>query len=306
MKNKRMFPLILLILLLGFAPLKGEGFVVKKDIHVAEDEVQDNVISFGGDILIEGKVRESVVAFGGTIVVRGEVGDLVLGFGTEITLKSSAIIRGDVASIGGILNKEPGSVIEGDTIYFETSEDIKKFLKEGLAGVFSLTLLPLLLIIKLITVIIWLFLAVIIAALFPRQISFASSQIRKSFWSIFGIGLLSIIIFTGLIIFAALLCFILIGIPILLSLIIIGIGIKIFGRVILFYFFGESLARGFGRSKTSPILAVILGLVLVSIIGFIPVLGTLFSFCLSIIGWGVVIRTKFGTTESWFRKKVAD
>jgi hypothetical protein len=44
------------------------------------------------------------------------------------------------------------------------------------------------------------------------------------------------------------------------------------------------------------------GLILVSIIMFIPLFGFLISFCLSIIGWGVVIKTKFGTTESIFKR----
>ena len=39
------------------------------------------------------------------------------------------------------------------------------------------------------------------------------------------------------------------------------------------------------------------------LIGFIPFFGFLFALVLNIIGWGVVIRTKFGTKENWFRKK---
>ena len=119
----------------------------------------------------------------------------------------------------------------------------------------------------------------------------------------FGTGLLAIIIFAGLVIFSVLLSFILIGIPILLALIIIGVVIKIFGRIVLFYFFGESLARAFGSKRPTAFLAVFLGLILVGLISFIPILGSLFTFVLSILGWGVVIRTKFGTTENWFRRK---
>jgi sorbitol-specific phosphotransferase system component IIBC len=82
----------------------------------------------------------------------------------------------------------------------------------------------------------------------------------------------------------------------------LGIAIQIFGRVILFYFLGEILSKAFGKSRISPLAAVTLGLILVTLIRFIPVIGFLFSFCLSIIGWGVVIKTKFGTTENWFKR----
>ncbi|MFC2169142.1 hypothetical protein ACFLRM_01060 [Acidobacteriota bacterium] len=307
MKNKIMLSLILLIFVSGYTPLHAQGFILQKDVFVGEDDVQDTVMTLGGSIHIKGKVRECAIAFGGTIVVEGQVGDCVVGFGSEITLKSSAIIDGDVVSIGGTLTKEPGVIIEGDTVNFglNTSKEVKEFLRDGLLGIFGISLLPLFIIIKLTTMFIWFIIALGLIVLFPQQIPFASSQIRKSFWPIFGTGLLSMLIFVGLIIFSALLSIILIGIPILLSLIIIGITLKIFGQVVLFYFFGESLSNAFGWKKATPILVVIIGFLFVSLIGLIPIIGSLFSSVLSIIGWGVVIRTKFGTTENWFNRQSA-
>jgi hypothetical protein len=303
MKNKIVFVSILLFLISGSLPLQSQqSFTLKKDIVVAEGEVQDNIVTFGGVVHVRGRVKEGVIAFGGEVIISGEVEDIVLGFGSIITLEPTAHIRGDVVSIGGTLIKKPGATVEGDTVHFTTSEDINELFEDGLKGFLSVSLIPLLLIIKLISVFLWFLLALLLAAFFPRQISYASAQIRKSFWPIFGTGLLSIIIFSGLVIFSALLCFVLIGIPILLSLIIIGFFIKIFGRVVLFYFFGESLINAFGKNKVSPLLAVVLGLILVSLVSFIPVIGVLFTFFMSIVGWGVVIRTKFGTTENWFKK----
>ena len=301
--NKKIFCLAFLFLFFGLLPLQGQGFVFKKDIIVEEGETQDNVISWGGEIWIKGKVTDSVINFGGTIIIDGNVENTVMGFGSDILLKSTARIEGDVVSLGGTLDKEPGTIIEGDTIYFSTSDEVGKFLKEGFVGVFGFSLIPLFLIFKLITLVIWFILAIILVAIFQKQVSFASSQIRTSFWPIFGTGILSIVIFTGLIIFAVFLCFILIGIPILLALIVVGVVIKIFGRVVIFYFLGDWIFKAFGGKQASGLLAVLLGLLLFGLIGFIPILGSLFSFVLSIIGWGVVTRTKFGTVENWFKRK---
>jgi len=302
MKNKIVLPVIFL-LCFGFFPLQGQqNFVSKKDIFVAEGDIQKNVITLGGNILIEGEVKEDVVAFGGSITVKGRVRGSVVGIGSDINLEATAVVEGDVFSIGGVLEKEPGCVIEGDTVYFKTSEDISKFLKETFRSIFTISFVPIVLIMKLLQFFIWFIIAIVIAALLPRQISFASTQIRKSFWPVFGIGLLSITIYVGVVIFSALLCFLLIGIPLLLFFVILGIAIQIFGRVILFYFLGETLLKAFGASKKSSLVAVILGLVLVTIVRFIPIIGFLFSFCMSIIGWGVIIKTKFGTTENWFRR----
>ena len=297
---------VLTLLTLGtIAPLSAQkSFTVQKDITVAAGEVQDNVIAFGGNVVVEGRVKESVVAIGGTILVSGEVGDAVVGIGSRITLKPSAIVNGDVVSLGGILEKESGCIIRGDTVYFKPSEIGGRLFKGGLfKGIFALPLFPIFFIIKLIGVFLMLLVTLVVAGLFPRQIVRASGEVRASFWPVFGTGLLAIIIFAGAVIFSALLCFVLIGIPILIALIWAGLAIKLFGRVVLLFFFGESLLKAFGAKNVSAIGASLTGLILVSLIGFIPFVGFLFSVILNIVGWGVVIRTKFGTKENWFRKK---
>ena len=308
MTQKRILAFLagLTLMTLGtIAPLCAQkSFTVQKDITVAAGEVQDNVIAFGGNVVIEGRVKESVVAFGGTILVNGEVGEAVVGIGSRITLKPGAIVNGDVVSIGGILEKESGCIIRGDTVYFKPSEIGGRLFKGGLfKGIFALPLFPIFFIIKLIGAFLMLLVTLVVAGLFPRQIVRASGEVRASFWPVFGTGLLAIVIFAGAVIFSALLCFVLIGIPILIVLIWVGIIIKLFGQVVLFFFFGESLLKAFGAKNVSAIGASLTGLVLVSLIGFIPFFGFLFALVLNIIGWGVVIRTKFGTKENWFRKK---
>jgi hypothetical protein len=305
MKNSYIKYLAALSILLSCwaVPLKAQpSFAYREDIIVTKEQTQKNIFALGSNVIVEGQIKENIIAIGGSISLGGTVKDSVVGIGATITLQSTAVVNGDVVCLGGILKKEPGCIIEGDTIYFKGSDAVLKFFKRG---IFSINLIPLILIFKLITIFIWLLIAVVMAAIFPRQISFAAEQVRKSFWPVVGTGFLALLVFIGVTIFAAILCFILIGIPLLLFLVALGLVIKIFGRVVLFHFFGESLLRGFGRQKPAPLLAVILGLLIVSLIGFVPLLGFLFSFCLSVIGWGVVIRTKFGTTENWFRRKPA-
>lgn len=302
MKAKIIIPWVCLFVLSGFPYLNGQGFILQKDITVDKNEVQDNLVSFGGTILVKGKVTGAVIAFGGSIVIEGEVGQAVVGFGSDIALKSTAEIHGDVVAFSGKLEKHPGAVVSGDTVtfLFDVPEAFQNLFKNGLGGLISVIL-----IFKLISLIFWFILAVVIAAILPRQTSLAASQVRTAFWPTFGIGLLSIIIFTGLVIFAAILTLVLIGIPILITLVTVGIAVKIFGRVIIFCFFGQVLARAFNKKDPAIIAAVMFGFLLVSFIGFIPVIGSLFSMVISILGWGAVVRTKFGTTENWFQRKSA-
>jgi len=305
MMNKKILAILIAIVILdvgsALAARQSGDSVGLRDRHVvSRDETRDNVVTLGGDIIVEGKVRKSVLAFGGTITVSGEVGDAVVGVGAKITLKSTAVIKGDLISLGGTIDKEPGFRVDGDTVYFKGSEISGINLSDGLKGLLTFSFWPIIIIFKMVNIFIWAILVFIVAMLFPKQVTLAGGEIRKSFWPIFGTGLLALICFTFLVIFAALLCLVLIGIPILFALVIAGLVVKIFGKVALFYFFGESLLR---RTKSSPLGAAMLGLLIVSFVGFIPIIGWLFSLVLSILGWGVAIRTKFGTTENWYQQK---
>ena len=303
--KKWIFPLFFAFLLIGFTPLFGQGSFLQKDIHVAADELKETVISFGGTITIQGEVEKNVIAFGGKVMIEGKVGELVLGFGSEIELKPSAVIKGDVVCLGGKLLKKPETQIKGDVIYFELndSKDIKRFFSEGLGGLIGFSMIPLFLIIKLLSLFVWLIFALVLAGIFPRQITYASSQIRTRFGHVFGVGILSIMAFSFLVIFAALMSLILIGIPLLFALVILGYIIKVFGGIILFYFLGETLLKILGKDQVAPIPATLTGFFLIGFISFIPIIGQIVTLVLSIIGWGVVILTKFGTRENWFKKK---
>jgi hypothetical protein len=307
MKKKTLvFLLLSLAILLSLSrPLAArQGITIQRDITVAAGESQDNVFTVGGEVVVDGKIRRSVVAIGGAITVSGEVGDAVVGIGSRMIIRSTAVIKGDVVTLGGTLEKEPGCTIQGDTVYLKGSEIVGKLFGGGFfKGLFSMSLIPFILVIKLIIFCVWLMLALVGAALFPKPLAFAAGELRKSFWTAFAIGFLAHFVFIGLVIFAALLCIILIGIPVLLALIAAGVIIKIFGRLILLYFFGDSLLRALGSRNFSTVGAVLMGLLLVTLIGFLPIIGFFFNLVINMAGWGIVIRTKFGTTENIFQKK---
>jgi hypothetical protein len=301
MKHKNVFLFLIFILAGAALPLRSSQDISFGDVvFVARGEVQKGIVSFGGHVTVEGTVKENIIVFGGSITLSGEVGDSVVGFGSRITLKSTAVIKGDAASIGGTLNKEPGCLIEGDTVYFRGGETFTKLFSGGLL---SFPFIPIILIIKLIGFFVWLLIGLVMVALFPRQLSLASAQIRSAFWPVVGTGTVAVLLFGGLILIFALMSLILIGIPFLLIMGAIGLAVKVFGQVALFYFFGESLGKSFNQRTPAPAAAVVIGLVVVSLIKFIPILGFLFSFGLSLIGWGVAIRTRFGTRENWLRRK---
>ncbi len=302
MKPKSLY-LALLILLIS-VPLSihaQDKVTIKSDIYVAEDEIRANVFSFGGNIFIKGKVKESVFSFGGSITVEGEVGEEILGIGSDIYLKSNSTVIGDIISIGGSFTKDPGSTIHGDTLYFKSPGDL--FTKKTFSSsrIFSSYLL-----FKLITSFIWLIFSIVLALMLPRQISYASDLINESFGPIVGTGILSLILFIALCLFSALLSLLIIGIPILFSLILLAIIIKILGNVTIFHFAGKSVSKLLGNKHPSMMLSIFFGFILITLLTSIPILGMIISLFLTILAWGVVIRTRFGTTENWFKRKLSE
>ncbi len=279
----------------------------QKEITIAPGETQEEIISFGGRVLIEGKVKGDVVVIGGSITISGEVGQSVVGIGSKIVVKPTASIAKDLAALGGTLEKEPGCAIGGDTIYFQTREIGDRLFRDGhlFKGAFSLSLIPIIVVVKLVLIFLWLIVTVLGAALFPKPIAFAAGEIRRHFWPALGTGIVTMLIFTVLVFFAALLSFILIGIPIALALAVAGFIIQVFGRLAVFFLLGESALRAFGSKNLSAMGAVLMGLLVFSLASFVPVLGFLFTFGMNAVGWGIAIRTKFGSRENWFVKKPA-
>lgn len=278
-----------------------------KDIHIAPGAIQDKVFSLGGNVLIEGTIREDVFVVGGSITIAGEVGQSVVGIGSRIIVKSTARIGEDLAALGGTLVKEPGCAIAGDTIYFQTREIGDKLFRDGdfFSMLFAFPIIPVIIIIKLVIIFLWLIAAVLGAALFPKPIAYAAGEIRKSFWPVFGTGLVAILVLMTLVLIAALLSVILIGIPIFLALAAAGFIVMVFGRLAVLAFLGEAALRALGSKRAGAMGAILFGLLIFSLAGFVPILGFLFSFVMNAVGWGVAIRTKFGTRENWFQKKPA-
>lgn len=272
----------------------------KEEIIISPEETQKNVLAFGSRVVVEGKVEESVVVFGGEIEVSGEVGRSVVGFGSKVIIRSSAVIREDLVVLGGTLEKEPGCNIGQDTVFIPTGG---KFASEIFRKGIFFQLGTIFLAIKLISLFFGILLTIFVAGIFPRQVYFAAGKIRTDFWPILGTGFLAMLIYAGLIMLSALLLFVIIGIPLMFMTILSGLVLKVFGGTAFSYFFGESFLRSVGVKRMPHIIwTAVTGLVIVTFLGLVPILGFIFSMVVSLVGWGVAIRTRFGTMDNWLAR----
>lgn len=272
----------------------------KEEIIIGPQETQKTILAFNSRVGVEGRVEENVVVFGGEVTISGEVGKSVMAFCSQVNIKSSAIIREDLVILGGTLEKEPGCTIGHDTVLIPTSG---KFALDIFRKGIFFQLGTLFLALKLISLFFGILLTVFVAGTFPRQVYFAAGKFRSDFWPILGTGFLSMIIYAGLILLSSLLIFLIIVLPLLFILIFAGLVLKIFGGTVFSYFFGETFLRALGVKKMPHLIwTAVIGLVLATFLGLVPVLGFIFSLVVSLVSWGVAIRTRFGTLDNWLAR----
>ena len=80
---------------------------------VPEGEVVGSAVIFDGDAIIEGTVLETLVVFNGRVEVTGSVVEDVVSFNGRVTIRSGAIVEGDVVSRLAV-GVEDGATVQGE------------------------------------------------------------------------------------------------------------------------------------------------------------------------------------------------
>ena len=247
------------------------------------------------------RVEGDVVAVFGSVLVRGTVtGNVVAVFGS-VRLAPESSVEGDVVSIGGGLDQARGATVGGESVSLGF-----------LPGAFGMPALPVLLLSVFIGWLTSIFAGWLVTLLIPeRMLRVATTASRRGVASFF-LGLVS----TPLMLFGCMLLLItVIGIPIALLLPLLFVLMAWAGQIASTYVLGSRLLRrrlGQGGAM-KPILAGALfvalffaaGAVLATPPGFprtaalfFSLLGVLLVFCLTTIGTGAFLLSRFGTRPS--------
>lgn len=270
----------------------NSDFKIKKELTVAEGTVyQSSVISMGGTIDIRGIVEESVIMIGGRLSVSGEVREDVICLGSDVKIGKNAVIKGDLLVIGGDLNRENVSSVEGEFFYFRF--DLKKIESTLLPIISDARTITFLRIVK---IIFWLILALIVLAIFPEKIHQANETFDKNLLKTGLYGLLAICAFLFFLIVFIVLTFLIIGIPLLLLLVLAYFVVLVFGRTVMFFYIGSKINLAFGSKKIGPSVFVLMGVVVYTLLKFLPYAGPVMLTIMNIfeigIGIGFLLRRK--------------
>jgi len=276
MKFFRIFALSLILLIsITSIVYAGDKGITKfgSDIYIEKNTSVDKAVAIGGSIKVVGNVQEDVVAIGG-----------------NVELTNSAIVLGDVVTIGGKLKKAPGAIIKGEIVEIGVPGSGAWGRKESMS-MWGLGFV----LFKLASFAGVLILALILVAFATKQIGMASSAAEKNGWRSFWVGLLAMI---SIVPIALLLLVSIVGIIFVPLWGLLVVTAFFFAKVVLSQLIGKKLLKLFKIDKKPMPLEVALGLIVLSLIGMVPILGGIALWALGTIALGAIVLTRFGTQKA--------
>ncbi len=277
----------------------GDDIKVSGGTVVIRASVADDVMAAGGTINLakDGQVGGDFLAAGGTNMLSGSIGEDVKISGGDLNM--SGTVDGDMTFEGDTAKLGPNAEIGGDFTY-KTPKKAKisndaviggktthKLPEQQKQSDFSSSAIVFGILFALFWFVIWtigsVIVGVILVSLAPRGIQTISSSMSSSVWASLGIGF---VLLFGMPIVAMILIFTLIGIPLGLILFIMYMLGVYFSTIFVGFWLGQKIIKLFKKKgEPSPLWSMILGVLVISIILAIPIIGALISL-LAII-WGL-------------------
>ncbi|MCC7360025.1 MAG: hypothetical protein IT317_11140 [Anaerolineales bacterium] len=265
----------------------------------AGEVLDSNLIVLGGSASIAAgaTVQCALVVVGGSADVAGSVAGDVVVFSGDVTLQSTAVIGGELATIGGTVNRAEGAVVTGGESQGLNFGDGQRWptvvtnspfygliaIWEGVFQTFIAALVMGLL-------------ALLVIVFWPEQTNRVAAAITNAPAATGGLGLLTLVAVPVLLVLVTItICLI----PVALVAAVIFAAAIILGWIALGQIVGARLAAALSLRQLSPAAAAALGTgalwVATSAVGQLPCIGWVAWVVLSAAGLGAVTLTRFGT-----------
>lgn len=276
--------------------LFGCGARISSEAHVQRD-----VISFGGQVVLEqgAQVDRSIIIIGsgGPIQISGNVGRDMVVVGSSLTLESSAVVGHDVILVGGTLDRKEGAVVRGRIERGQPSVTVSPgtpFRNVGFGSPFDLFGIVRSLISGFLFTLGLVAVGMLTVSFWPSQTSQVGRVALDSALPSLGVGCLTVIVALTL------------GIGLIVTLCGIPFAVVLFFALALAWLVGWiAVGQVAGRkildplhvreSLKTPVVAVIVGLILLALISLAPIIGWFISVITATIGIGAVVLSRFGT-----------
>lgn len=262
-------------------------------VSVAESFAErEEVVRFGEDITVTAAdVLDAAVAIGGSVTVLsgGQVTQSVVAIGGDVILKAGARIDGDVVTIGGEVRKDEGVIIGGKEVA------IAGRVRDMLNTIHRWGPFGLLYRLYFVGVLLHLGAMLLLAAsgallilLIPESLQTIAATLQREplksgGWGVGGlvIGMLLLVLTAGS----------LLGLLFVPPLLLIFALIGVLGSVASAVFLGDKVFSGVNSSLLRRFL---LGVVLLGLCGFVPVIGAMVCVLVFLFGCGAVVVSRGG------------
>jgi hypothetical protein len=240
-------------------------------VHILPNETVKDAVAIGGSLHVEGIVTGDAVCIGGSL-----------------SISSTGEVYGDTVCVGGSIKIDPNAKLHGERVSVGSIRglDFGKFFSKGVTHhrffpfryLFFITLFN----------IIYFCATVLAIVLVPERVQLISDTIYQVPGKSFATGIAAAILFIPLLLFLAITC---IGIPLIPVAIIVAIVAWLLGYTSVALLIGTR----FFHSKSQTLLWIaLLGVLVLAIIKYIPLLGWFLVLIFELTGFGAVILTKFG------------
>lgn len=310
--------LVLVLLLVGMAsPAYAQGnnraglVAFGRDLVVRSGEtVTGDVVAFGGNVTIENSahVIGNIVAFGGNVYSAGEVDLSVITFGGNVDLQAGSLVRQDVVTMGGTVSQAAEARVQGNV-----SRGFMFDLRDGGTNSPPLPLQPLSpsfhrpwagdlalgivmgFVLGVLKIVVLSALAVVMVAIFPRQVAGVKATLIVQPGASAGVGCLTYLAAIALTLPLLLTC---IGNFLMWPVLIIATA---FGLGALGLIVGERLTAAGGQPRSAAFNAalgtglIVLALLVLDAFPLVGCFSWVFWILVASLATGAVVLSKFGT-----------
>ena len=297
-------------ILLGFVFILSAVFAgyAQGSISLSQDEktltiedARDNeIFAFGKTVIIK-KAAKGVLSFGGDIIIEGRVEGDVAAIGGNIIQKEGGFIGGDVFVFGGTYRTEsqqPLRNAEKETVMVAMFEQELRNFAENPASLFSPTFSWTFIAQRLLLILFWFIISLALTTISPGAVSRAVTRLQLSTLKVFAIGFLGFwVVIFSVIASVSFLPGYLSAIVGLMAFVLLFLG-YVFGRVALQMSIGKIVQKYLlPEKKQSETIALLIGVVIWSILLSIPYLWVLTLLTLFSASIGLVFTAR--THSGW-------
>jgi hypothetical protein len=259
-----------------------------------------DIVRFGENVIVgEKQVVKDATAFGGSITVlrEGRVTGDAAAFGGNVILEEKARVDGDVVAFGGAVIQAEGATIGGDIITgLRDGRGGMEFLRRwGIVGILVISLVFYAFVMVAIAAL-GILLLLLIPNFLQSMVAIINRYALKS--ALWGLGSIVAVIFLSALLAGSLIGSLLI--PIVNLAVLIG---GILGAISTSLLIGQKILT---TSTRHPIQQFLIGLLLLGLISWIPIVGGLLFFAVTIFGCGAILVWKFGKVQPPIEEQTHD